>query len=74
MKISLDSMWCKILDEDRDEVLLKLGTYEYSPFMERILSPSQFRNSMDNDGTYKLSKKAEKILLEEIERRKTQKP
>jgi hypothetical protein len=70
MKISLDTTWHLILDEDRNKTLLKLGLYDYESLLCKILNNTQLKNSMDNDGTYKLSKKAEKILLEEIEKQK----
>ena len=71
MKISLDSTLNEIQSADRYTVLLKLGKFEYSPFLEKILNNTQLFHSMDNDGTYTLSKKSEKILMDKIAEKKS---
>ena len=72
MKIITDSTWGYIYDENNSTCLLHYkNPYEYQSLINRIFSKSQQIRHLDHDGLYTLSKKGEKILLEEIEKQKT---
>ena len=73
MKIQTDSTWHKILDEDGSVAIdfaRRFGSYAYHSLIKRILNKSQQVIHEDRDAIFTLSKKAEKILKEEIEKHK----
>jgi len=72
MKIEIDSTWHYVFDVETEERLLSLNAYTFEALMQKILNKTQYAHSMDRDGTYTLSKKAEKILMEEIAKHKKQ--
>lgn len=66
MKINTDSTWKKIFDENDTHCLITLDKYAYQDLIERIFNKTQQLRHLEHDGTFTLSKKAERILLEEI--------
>jgi hypothetical protein len=71
MKINTDSTWGKILDESNTHVLLSLDKWDYTQLINKIFSKTQQLRHIEHDGTFTLSKKGQKILLEEIAKTKT---
>lgn len=67
MKVSTDQTWgVLIVEQDNKTLTRKFSDHEFWRLMELILNKSQFTRLINNDSTFTLSKKAEKILLDKL--------
>ena len=71
MKIYLDQTLNRIEDDETGDTLLHLGmgyaeSLKYQKILDKVLTESQLLDSGERDSSYKLSKKRERILFEEI--------
>jgi len=72
MKIDIDSTWGIITDHETGEKLIFMprAPYRFQALLDKLLTNTQQNRLVEHDGTYKLSKKATKILLEEAQKQK----
>lgn len=71
MKITTDQTLGFI--ELEDGTRLKFDSLQYQKFIEKILTQSQQIRHIHFDGTYRISKKAQKIVEEEVKRQNERK-